>query len=391
VKVLVLNSGSSSIKYRLFETVDESELAGGIVERIGEAGSRIVHRDGGGQQVLPVAVGDHEEGFARLLELLSEDGSPDAVGHRVVHGGDRFRAPVRIDDAVRETIRALAPLAPLHNPANLTGIEAAMSALPGVPQVAVFDTAFHQTMPAHAYRYAVPEAWYRELGLRRYGFHGTSHAFVSRRAAELLGRDRRELNLVVLHLGNGASAAAVRAGESVDTSMGLTPLEGLVMGTRCGDLDPAAHGFLARRAGIGLEEVEEALNEDSGLRGLCGVNDMREVEAMASAGDEDAELALELFCYRARKYVGAYAAAMGRVDALVFTAGIGQRSSEVRRRICGGLECLGLVLDPERNREPGPLPAAIHGRDSRVAVLVVATDEELAIARETAACVGGGA
>jgi acetate kinase len=390
VKVLVLNSGSSSIKYRLFETTGESELAGGIVERIGEAGSRILHRDGEGQQVLQVAVGDHAEGFARLLGLLSDDGSPDAVGHRVVHGGDRFRAPVRIDDAVLETIRALAPLAPLHNPANLTGIEAAMAALPGVPQVAVFDTAFHQTMPGHAYRYAVPESWYREFGLRRYGFHGTSHAFVSQRAAECLGRDRRELNLIVLHLGNGASATAVQAGESVDTSMGLTPLEGLVMGTRCGDLDPAVHGFLARRAGMDLAEVEEALNEDSGLKGLCGVNDMREVEALASAGDADAELALELFCYRARKYVGAYAAAMGRVDALVFTAGIGQRSAEVRRRICQGLEVLGLALDPDRNRNPGPLPALVHARDSRVAVLVVATDEELAIARETAASVGHG-
>ncbi|MEJ2514653.1 MAG: acetate kinase [Gammaproteobacteria bacterium] len=389
MKVLVLNSGSSSIKYRFFDMAGETVLASGVVERIGEAGSGFVHESRGSRQQFAEAVPDHASGFARIMELLGDAGSPDAIGHRVVHGGDRFRAPVQIDAQVIEVVRSLVPLAPLHNPANLTGIEAAMDALQGVPQVAVFDTAFHQTMPPHAYRYAVPARWYTGLGLRRYGFHGTSHAYVSRQAAAALGRPPGELRLVVLHLGNGASAAAVRHGESVDTSMGLTPLEGLVMGTRCGDVDPAVFGFLSRRAGMTLEEVEQALNEDSGLKGLCGANDMREIEDMAAAGNGQATLALDLFCYRARKYVGAYAAAMGGLDALVFTAGIGQRSAEVRARTCDGLEVLGLELDPARNARPGELPAAVHSDDSAVAVLVIATNEELAIARETVACLDG--
>ncbi len=389
MKVLVLNSGSSSIKYRFFDMLEEAVLASGVVERIGEPGSRIAHESGGRHREFNEAVVDHAAGFSRLMELLAHAGSPQAIGHRVVHGGDRFQAPVKIDGPVIQAIRDLAPLAPLHNPANLTGIEAAMAAVPGVPQVAVFDTAFHQTMPARAFRYAVPGQWYTDLGLRRYGFHGTSHAYVSRRAAAVLGRPLEQLRLVVLHLGNGASAAAVRHGESVDTSMGLTPLEGLVMGTRCGDVDPAIFGFLSRRAGMTLEEVEAALNEDSGLKGVCGANDMREIETMAASGDERAALAIELFCYRARKYVGAYAAAMGGLDAVVFTAGIGERSAEIRALICQGLEVVGLKLDPARNNEPGPLPMAIHAADSAAAALVIPTNEELAIARETLACLEG--
>ena len=386
MRVLVLNSGSSSIKYRLFDMPAGTSLAGGLIERIGEARGRLEHRSRGGAVEREQRVPGHAEGFALLLELLEGEGAPAAIGHRVVHGGDRFRAAALIDPGVREAIRARTHLAPLHNAANLTGIDAALAACPGVPQVAVFDTAFHQTMPPRAWRYAIPDAWYVRHAVRRYGFHGTSHGYVAREAAGFLDRDPGSLSLVVLHLGNGASAAAVQGGRSVDTSMGLTPLEGLVMGTRSGDLDPAVHGYLARRARLSPDEVEAALNESSGLKGLCGENDMREVERRAADGDERAELALDVFCYRARKYVGAYAAAMGALDALVFTAGIGENSAAVRWRICAGLGVLGLSLDEARNAAPGPLPAAVHAADSRVAALVIATDEELAIARETVAC-----
>ena len=386
MRVLVLNSGSSSIKYRLFDMPAGTSLAGGLIERIGEARGRLEHRSRGGEIERDLRVPGHAEGFALLLELLEGEGAPAAIGHRVVHGGDRFRAAALIDPGVREAIRTRIHLAPLHNAANLTGIDAALAACPGVPQVAVFDTAFHQTMPPRAWRYAIPDAWYLRHAVRRYGFHGTSHGYVAREAAGFLDRDPGSLSLVVLHLGNGASAAAVQGGRSVDTSMGLTPLEGLVMGTRSGDLDPAVHAYLARRARLSPDEVDTALNEASGLKGLCGENDMREVERRAADGDERAELALDVFCYRARKYVGAYAAAMGALDALVFTAGIGENSATVRRRICAGLGVLGLSLDEARNAAPGPLPAAVHAADSRVAALVIATDEELEIARETAAC-----
>lgn len=388
MKVLVLNSGSSSIKYRLLRMPEETVLAGGLVERIGAPDAWLVHHDETGERRLERPLRDHAEGCAALLELLAGHGRPDAIGHRVVHGGARFQAPVRIDAEVLEGIQAMVPMAPLHNPANLVGIEAAMAACPGVPQVGVFDTAFHQSMPPRAYRYAVPREWYERYGIRRYGFHGSSHRFVSRAAAEFLGADPVRLAVVVLHLGNGASAAAVLDGCSVDTSMGLTPLEGLVMGTRCGDLDPAVHGYLARRTGLDAAEIDRALNEDSGLKGLCGANDMREVERLAVAGDAGAGLALEIFCYRARKYIGAYAAAMGRLDALVFTGGIGEHRAELRRRICLGLEVLGIAIDAERNASPGSLPAAVQRAESRVAVLVIATDEELEIARETVECLG---
>lgn len=386
----MLNSGSSSIKYRLFDMPAGTTLAGGLIERIGAARARLQHRSRSGSLEREQPVAGHAEGFALLLELLAGEGAPAAIGHRVVHGGDRFRCAAPIDAGVREAIRARMHLAPLHNSANLMGIEAALAHRPGVPQVAVFDTAFHQSMPARAWRYAVPETWYREHGVRRYGFHGTSHGYVSREAADFLAREPASLSLVILHLGNGASAAAVQGGRSVDTSMGLTPLEGLVMGTRSGDVDPAVHAYLARRAGLSPEAVETALNEASGLKGLCGENDMREIERRAADGDERSVLALDVFCYRARKYVGAYAAAMGALDALVFTAGIGEHSAAVRRRICEGLGVLGLSLDEARNAAPGPLPAAVHAANSRVAVLVIATDEELAIARETMACLGAG-
>jgi acetate kinase len=292
-----------------------------------------------------------------------------------------------IDDDVVAAIRDLIPLAPLHNPSNLLGIEEARRRFPHVPHVAVFDTAFHQTLPSHAYRYAVPRDLYERYQVRRYGFHGSSHAYVAKEAARHLGRAPETVNLVTLHLGNGATAAAIAAGRSVDTSMGLTPLEGLVMGTRCGDLDPALHFYLLRQTGMAPAELEKLLNSGSGLKGLCGVADMREIQGRAAAGDGEAALALEIFCYRVKKYLGAYAAALGHVDAVVFTGGIGENSAVVRGKVCAGLENLGVALDETRNAAAAGAPAQISREDSAVAVLVVPTDEELEIARQAMAVI----
>jgi acetate kinase len=375
-RVLVLNTGSSSIKYQLFNMGDRSVLAAGSVERIGEAGS---------------GVADHREGFAGIFEALGSSGGLRddlaGIGHRVVHGGERFSAPALIDEQVVEAIREQVPLAPLHNPANLLGIQTAMAAFPDTPQVAVFDTAFHRTMPPRASRYALPRDLADRLRIHRYGFHGTSHSFVARKAAEYLGVPVAGLNLITLHLGNGASAAAVAGGRCIDTSMGFTPLEGLVMGTRSGDLDPAIVFFLHREAGLPVGEIDELLNKQAGLKGLTGANDMREVERRAAAGDEPARQALDVYCYRVRKYVGAYAAALGRVDALVFTAGIGEHSRVVRAGVCEGLEGLGVRLDPARNGAPSRGPRTVSGDGSAVAVLVVPTNEELEIAEQTLAVV----
>jgi acetate kinase len=310
------------------------------------------------------------------------------IGHRVVHGGERFSAPARIDDEVIAAIREQVPLAPLHNPSNLLGIEISRVAFPAAPQVAVFDTAFHRTMPPRAYRYALPRDLARRFHIRRYGFHGTSHAHVSRKAAEHLGRPLAEVNLVTMHLGNGASVAAVAGGRCIDTSMGLTPLEGLVMGTRSGDLDPAIVLFLHREARLSLDEIDTLLNRESGMKGLAGVNDMRQVERRAADGDQVAQEALDVYCYRIRKYVGAYAAALGRLDALVFTAGVGENSVVVRAGVCRGLERFGVRIDDARNRLRSREPRTVSAGDSTVAVLVVPTDEELEIAEQTLATVG---
>jgi acetate kinase len=375
MKVLVLNAGSSSLKYRLFDVLDAQR-----VESL-TSGAAEVRAD------------DHREALGRALGALSASGhlrsasELRAVGHRVVHGGERFREPTLVDQEVLSALRAMVPLAPLHNPAGLAGIEVARATWPRVPQVAVFDTAYHHTLPPRAYRYAVPRELFLRHGVRRYGFHGTSHAFVARGAAALLGRPLASLALVTLHLGNGASAAAIRGGRSVDTSMGLTPLEGLVMGTRSGDVDPALAFQLGRVAGMAPEDVERLLERESGLLGLCGASDVREVVRRAAAGDEDAELALEVYCYRVKKYVGAYAAALGRLDALVFTAGVGENSAEVRARSCAGLAHLGIALDEAKNRAASREPRAIHAEGGAVAVLVIPTDEELAIAQQTLACV----
>ena len=379
MKVLVLNSGSSSIKYALFAAGSLAELRAGAVERIGEPGAS--------------SVPDHREGFRRVMSDLLDSGAIrepaglSGIGHRVVHGGERFREPVRVDGGVVDAIRAMIPFAPLHNPANLQGIEVALATCPGVPQVAVFDTAFHQTMPPFAFRYALPRDLYDAHRVRRYGFHGTSHAHVARRAAELLGKPPAALNLITFHLGNGASAAAIREGKSVDTSMGMTPLEGLIMGTRCGDLDPAVPFFLGTVTGKDPVEVLDLLNEESGLKGICGANDMREVHRRTAGGDPSASLAIDMYVYRVRKYIGAYTAVLGRVDALVFTGGIGENDAEVRRRACGGLERLGIALDQGRNDSPSSVPREIQREGMPVKVLVIPTNEELEIALQTLACI----
>jgi acetate kinase len=352
VSVLVVNCGSSSLKWAV---VDEATIASGTVQR----------------------VQDHAAALDSVLAEAPLEGLI-AVAHRVVHGGERFSAPVLINDSVLAAIRDLSVLAPLHNPVNAEGIEVARRALPDVPHVAVFDTAFHATLPPRAYTYAVPRAW----GVRRYGFHGTSHAYVSRAAARLLGREA--IDCIVLHLGNGASATAVKAGRSVDTSMGLTPLEGLVMGTRSGDVDPALAAHVRRTRNLEMDEIDAVLNSRSGLLALAGDNDMREVHRRVAAGDAAAELAIDVYCYRIRKYVGAYVAALGGCDAIVFTAGVGENDPVVRARALDGMERLGIVIDPELNAGGGPV---ISAAASDVSVLVIPTDEELEMATQAAALV----
>jgi len=397
-KCVVINCGSSSIKYEIFTTPALVSIAEGVLEKIGTPESRLRQRrvaaDGSvGEELHGRPVADHQAGFDFILEvnardrIIREESEVAAFGHRVVHGGARFAAPTLIDDGVAAAIRELIPLAPLHNPSNLLGIEAARGRFPRAPHVAVFDTAFHQTLPPHAFRYAVPAELYERHRVRRYGFHGSSHAYVARQAADHLGRATDVINLITLHLGNGASAAAIAGGRSIDTSMGLTPLEGLVMGTRCGDLDPALHFYLLRQTGMVPADLEKLLNSGSGLKGLCGVADMREVQSRAAGGDAQAALALEIFCYRVKKYVGAYCAALGRVDAVVFTGGIGENSAVVRHKVCAGLENLGIVLDEADNEHNAGTEALISREGSPVAVLVIPTDEEAEIARQVMAVV----
>jgi acetate kinase len=395
VKVLVLNSGSSSIKYQLFNRNGLSVLASGIVERIGESQGQIVHKvmeagsDDGKIIRRSMQVADHRHGFELMGQILSETGAIRhtselaGMGHRVVHGGEKFHAPVIITQEVIETIRGLVPLAPLHNPANLTGIQVAREYAPAVRQVAVFDTAFHQTIPQHAYLYALPRSLYEKLHVRRYGFHGTSHFFVAKAAAAHLGSSFDQTNLITLHLGNGASMAAVKNGRCVDTSMGMTPLEGLIMGTRCGDLDPAIIFYLARETGMGLKELDALLNHESGLKGICGDNDMRRIAERAVQGDGHAGLALDMFCYRIRKYIGSYTAVLGRVDALVFTGGIGENAAIVREKVCSDLAGLGIDIDRGKNLATKKGVRELQHDGNNVKVLVIPTNEELEIARQT--------
>ena len=393
--VLVLNSGSSSVKFALLDPETGERLMAGIGERLGtpEAVLRV-------QQFPAAAVeerlpeGSHRAVVARVLDRLAAD-HPGvhllAAGHRVVHGGERFTSSIRVDDSVMAAVRSCSHLAPLHNPANLAGIEAVHSVLPDLPQVAVFDTAFHQTLPAHAFRYAVPEEWYTDYGVRRYGFHGISHRFVSEQAAALLGRSPDELRLVTVHLGNGCSAAAVRDGVSVDTTMGLTPLDGLVMGTRSGDVDPGALGYMAERTGMDVGQLTRVLNLDSGLQGLSGVgNDMRTIEAAAAAGNERAQLALEVFVHRLSKAIAGLVVGLERLDALVFTGGIGENSAGVRSLVLSRLGFLGLAEDTQANAGHGRHTAGRISLAGPVVALVVPTDEELMIARDTAGVLARG-
>ena len=395
IPVLVLNAGSSSLKYSLLDGDSGIPEATGSVERIGEDSGSLTHSVEGEKHTEERPVADFEDALRSALGAFDRHGPAigrvtlAAVGHRVVHGGDRFSGPTVVDDDVLDRIRALVPLAPLHNPANIAGIEVARRRYPDVPQVAVFDTAFHATMPPRAWRYALPRELADRLGIRRYGFHGTSHAYVARRAAEHLGRPAEELDLVTLHLGNGCSAAAVAGGRCIDTSMGLTPLGGLVMGTRSGDLDPGVVVHLHREGGLTVDEIDTLLNKQSGMTGLAGSNDLREVHAAADAGDADAAEALDVFCYRIRCTVGAYTAALGRLDAVVFTAGVGENDADVRARVCGGLAGFGVQLDAARNTARSRETRTVSADGSPVAVLVVPTDEELEIAEQTLSAVRG--
>lgn len=390
--VLVVNAGSSSLKYQVLDARTGETAASGLVDRIGGAG-RLRHTTGGHTHEVEVTCADHHEALEAARAALREHGpdlvttAPFAVGHRVVHGGPRFTEPVVVDDGVVTAIRELAPLAPLHNPANLEGILSARESFPDVPQVAVFDTAFHQSLPAAAHTYAVPAEWRERHQVRRYGFHGTSHRFVSRRTAELLGAAPEDCAVIVLHLGNGASACAVQGGRSIDTSMGLSPLEGLVMGTRSGDVDPALGAYLARVADVDSTAYDEALNKASGLLGLAGVSDLRELESRRDAGDTDAALAFDVMVYRLRKYIGAYAVVLGRVDAIAFTGGIGENSVAVRGAVLSGLGALGVVPDEEANAHGAP-ERLVTSVDSRIPAYVVPTNEELEIARACLAVLG---
>lgn len=394
MKILVINAGSSSLKYQLIDMTDETVLAKGLAERIGIDNSMLSHTPARKEKVeIKVDIKDHVQAVKMVIDALvhpeygviKDMSEISAVGHRVVHGGERFSSSVIIDDDVMEAIRANINLAPLHNPANITGIEACKKVMPNTPMVAVFDTAFHQTMPKEAYIYAIPYSAYEKYGIRRYGFHGTSHKYVTLRAAKLLERPIEELKMVTCHLGNGSSIAAVKGGKSVDTSMGFTPLEGLPMGTRCGVIDPAIVTFLMEKENMTYQQIDHYLNKESGVLGISGVSsDFRDLEAAANDGNERAQLALDIFAYSIKKYIGAYAAAMGGLDCVVFTAGIGENNPYIRQKACEGLEFLGIYIDREKNEytKKGK-EGEISTDDSKVKVLVIPTNEELMIARET--------
>lgn len=396
MNILVINCGSSSLKYQLINMENEGVLAKGLVERIGMEGSRVKHTTTGKDEVIiEETMPDHRKALELVLNALINPNygaikSMDeigAVGHRVVHGGEKFADSVIIDDEVMKTVNDCIDLAPLHNPPNIMGIEACKALMPKTPMVAVFDTAFHQTIPASNYIYPLPYELYEKYGIRKYGFHGTSHKYVSRRAAEMLGKNIKDLNIITCHLGNGASVCAIKGGKSIETSMGFTPLEGLAMGTRSGDIDPAIIPFIMEKEGLSFDEVNDLLNKKSGVLGISGISsDFRDLEEAMAKGNKRAKLALEVFCNRVKKYIGAYTATLCNVDALVFTAGIGENSISIREKICEGLECIGIELDKELNKVRGK--EAIVSKDlASTAILVIPTNEELMIARDTQALV----
>ncbi len=399
MKILVLNCGSSSVKYKLIDTDAEKTLAEGGVEKIGlPDGFLKFKRPDGSKEIKELGHIDHRQAVQAILDILTDPkegciksfSEIDAVGHRVVHGGEKFNKSVLITDEVIQQVKDCYPLAPLHNPANITGIEAITSLMPGVPQVGVFDTAFHQTMPAKSYMYPLPYKYYLEDGVRRYGFHGTSHRYVSARAAEFLGRDINNLKMVTCHIGNGGSITAVLDGKSVDTSMGLTPTEGLMMGTRVGDVDPGVITFLMEKHNLNAKEIQTLINKESGVLGVSGIsNDMREIEAADNAGDQRAHLALEIYEQRIIKYIGAYAAEMGGLDVIVFTGGVGENQTGVRKNVCAPLGFMGVELNEELNAKTRGTETLISTPASKVAVVVIPTDEELMIARDTREIVEG--
>lgn len=392
MKILVINCGSSSLKYQLIDMNGELVLAKGLVERIGIEGSRIKHDTTGKERVtIEEPMKDHKRALELVLAAIVDKnhgavGSMDeisAVGHRVVHGGEDFASSVIINDAVMDALNRNIELAPLHNPPNIMGIEACKELMPSVPMVGVFDTAFHQTIPAENYIYAIPYEYYEKYKIRRYGFHGTSHKYVSMRAAEILGRDIKDLNIVTCHLGNGSSVTAVQGGKSMDTSMGFTPLEGLAMGTRSGDIDPAIIPFIMDKEGLSFEEVNDMLNKKSGVLGISGISsDFRDLEIAAEEGNKRAELALKVFTNRVTKYIAAYAAQMCRIDVLVFTAGIGENSGLIREMVCEGLECMNIRIDKVLNNTRGQ-EAIVSKNLAGATIMVIPTNEELMIARDT--------
>lgn len=392
MKILVINCGSSSLKYQVFDMDNEEVLSKGLVERIGIEGSKIKHTKTGLDSITTeTPIPDHKSAIKLVIDALLDKShgvleSLDelvAVGHRVVHAGEKFATSVKLDSKVMAALKECVPLAPLHNPANIMGIEAVTDVLPRVSQVGVFDTAFHQTMPEKAYIYPIPYGYYEKYGIRRYGFHGTSHFYVANRTAEILGKPIERLKIITCHMGNGSSITAVDGGKSVDTSMGFTPLAGVAMGTRSGDLDPAIFSFIAETEKLSVKDVDSLFNKKSGLLGISGISsDLRDIEEAASRGEQRSKLALQVLAYGAKKYIGAYAAAMGGLDAVAFTAGVGENSVTVRSMVCEGLEFMGIELDVKKNNVRGK-EAAISSDSSRVKVLVVPTNEELVIARDS--------
>lgn len=392
MKVLVVNCGSSSLKYQLFDMTDESVLAKGLVERIGIEGSVLKHEPAGKDKVVINAdIKNHSIAIKMVTEALTDKNHGvitdmteiSAVGHRVVHGAEKFASSVLITPEVMQALEECIEMAPLHNPPNILGINACAELMPGVEQVGVFDTAFHQTMPKHAFIYGLPYEAYEKYRIRRYGFHGTSHRFVSKVAADMMGKDIKDLKIITCHLGNGSSVAAVDGGKCIDTSMGLTPLEGLVMGTRCGDVDPAILPLLMKKENMDADQIDQYINKKSGVLGISGVSsDFRDIESAANEGNKRAQLALDMFAYRVRKYIGSYAAAMNGVDAIVFTAGLGENSSSMREAICSGIEYLGTKIDPVKNNVRGKA-TEISVDGAKVKLFIIPTNEELVIARDT--------
>ena len=395
MKILVLNCGSSSIKYALYNMDDKSVMTSGGAERVGLDGAFVkVKLANGEKKQIMHDIPEHTEGVKFIFSLLTDPEigvikdlkEIDAVGHRMVHGGEKFNQSVVLTDEVLKAFEECSDLAPLHNPANLKGVNAVKELMPGLPQVGVFDTAFHQTMPDYAYMYAIPYELYEKYGIRRYGFHGTSHRYVSKRACEFLGVNYEDQHIITCHIGNGGSVAAVKHGKCIDTSMGLTPLEGVMMGTRSGDIDGGAVAFIQKKLGLDADGISNLLNKKSGVQGITGISsDMREIDAAAENGDKKAILALDMYNYRIKKYVGAYAAAMGGADIVVFTAGVGENQASMRSEVCKGMEWMGIKLDEEKNAKVRGVEAVISTEDSPVTVVVIPTDEELVIASDTMA------